>query len=71
MTETINRQVHLLIQNGRHCILAIANNNRPYCSLTAYVAAPDGTGAPTRPGACGRSPAVHVPMTAVLKGMIR
>ncbi|ABW67948.1 pyridoxamine 5'-phosphate oxidase family protein [Desulfosudis oleivorans] len=42
MTDTINRQVHTLIQNGRHCVLATANNNRPYCSLMAYVAASDG-----------------------------
>jgi len=42
MTDTINRQVLTLIQNGRHCVLATANDNRPYCSLMAYVAASDG-----------------------------
>jgi nitroimidazol reductase NimA-like FMN-containing flavoprotein (pyridoxamine 5'-phosphate oxidase superfamily) len=32
-----------LIKSRRHCVLATATDNRPYCSLMAYTASPDGT----------------------------
>ena len=32
-----------LIKSRRHCVLATATGNQPYCSLMAYTASPDGT----------------------------
>ena len=40
MTDVVYRQVQALIQGGRHCVMATVNDNRPYCSLMAYVAEP-------------------------------
>ncbi|MFW6237370.1 MAG: pyridoxamine 5'-phosphate oxidase family protein [Desulfosudaceae bacterium] len=35
--------IQKLIAHRRHCVLATAVDNRPYCSLMAYTASDDGT----------------------------
>lgn len=35
--------IKALIQKKRHCVLATATENKPYCSLMAYTTSEDGT----------------------------
>lgn len=37
----MREDIKALIQSRRHCVLATAYENQPYCSLMAYAASPD------------------------------
>src|SRR6056297_496425 len=39
----MREEINALIQKKRHCVMATAADNRPYCSLMAYTSSPDGS----------------------------